>query len=231
MSRIVLCLLPLSFAGVGCASGASSVRPDPIVPECPATLASTWAAADVESSRPAVAEMQAAAPPDRRPEEIAASQAKTAPATAAPEFPDRHSVEALDRLARSIPVDIGKHAATITLPSDDYFDAGSARLAESARWRLDDIARALAAQTGRTIVVRVYTDTLGDRSESLRLSQGRAAALRDYLTVKGVPADGVRAEGLGPEHPVADNATAAGRASNRRIEIVIEVNHDPVARR
>jgi outer membrane protein OmpA-like peptidoglycan-associated protein len=65
----------------------------------------------------------------------------------------------------------------------------------------------------------------------LRLSQDRAAALRDYLTFKGVPADGVRAEGMGPVHPVADNASAAGRASNRRIEIVIEVSRDPVARR
>jgi outer membrane protein OmpA-like peptidoglycan-associated protein len=165
--------------------------------------------------------MQAAASPDREPE---ASQAKTLQATAPPrsEFPDRQSVEALDRLAGTIPVDIGKHAATITLPSDDYFDVGGAKLTDSARWRLDGIARALAAQSGRTIVVRVYTDALGDRSESLRLSQDRAAALRDYLTLKGVRTDVLRAEGMGPEHPVADNATAAGRASNRRIEVVIE---------
>ena len=53
---------------------------------------------------------------------------------------------------------------------------------------------------------------------------------RRYLTLRGVPADGVRAEGMGPVHPVADNASAAGRASNRRIEIVIEVSRGPVDR-
>jgi outer membrane protein OmpA-like peptidoglycan-associated protein len=234
-SRVVLSLLSLSFAGIGCASGASAVRPDTVVPECPATIASTSPVADVglEASLPAVTEMQAVASQDRKSEESAAFQAKTVTATAppVPDFPDRQSVEALDRLARTIPVDMGKHAATITLPSDDYFDAGSARLNESARWRLDDIAHALAAQSGRTIAVRAYTDTLGDRSESLRLSQDRAAAFREYLAVKGVPGDVMRAEGMGAGHPVADNATAAGRASNRRIEIVIEVNHDSVARR
>jgi outer membrane protein OmpA-like peptidoglycan-associated protein len=166
--------------------------------------------------------MQAVASQDRKPEPSSASQAKAAPATPpVPGFPDRQSV----------PVDMGKHAATITLPSDDYFEAGSAKMTESARWRLDDIARALAAQAGRTIAVRVYTDTLGDRSESLRLSQDRAATLRDFLTTKGVQADVVRAEGMGAEHSIADNSTAAGRASNRRIELVIEVSHDSAARR
>jgi outer membrane protein OmpA-like peptidoglycan-associated protein len=234
-SKILLCLLPLSFAGLGCASGASAVRPAPVVPECPATIASTSPAADVgsQASLPAVAEMQVVASRERRPDESSASLAKTAPATAPPvaEFPDRQSVEALDRLALTIPVDVGDHAATIRLPSDDYFDAGSAKLTESAHWRLEEIAHALAAQSGRAIAVRVYTDALGDHSEGLRLSQDRAAALRDYLAVKGVPADGMHAEGMGAVHPVADNATAAGRASNRRIEIVIEVSHDSVARR
>jgi len=233
--KILLCLLPLSFAGAGCASGAAAIRPEPVVAECPATIASTSVAPDVGTKPPlpAAAELQAVASQDRKPEPSSASQAKTAPVAPppAPSFPDRQSVEALDELARTIPVAIGAHAATITLPSDDYFDAGSSKLNESARWRLDDIARTLAAQSGRTIAVRVYTDTLGDRSESLRLSQERATTLRDFLTTKGVQAEVVRAEGMGAEHPVADNATAAGRASNRRIEIVIEVSHDSAARR
>jgi outer membrane protein OmpA-like peptidoglycan-associated protein len=234
-SRSSLSLLLLSFAGIGCASGASAVRPDPVVPECATTTASTSAAADVgtKTSLPAVTEMQAVGSQDRNSEDSAASQAKMVPTTERPvaDFPDRQSVEALDRLARTTPVGMGEHAATITLPSDEYFDAGSAKLNEPARWRLDDIAHALAAQSGRTIAVRAYTDSLGDHSESLRLSQDRAAAFREYLVARGVPGDVVRAEGMGAEHPAADNATAAGRASNRRIEIVIEVNHDSVSRK
>ncbi len=64
-----------------------------------------------------------------------------------------------------------------------------------------------------------------------QVTQDRANAFREFLTSKGVPPDVLRAEGMGPEHPLSDNATAAGRASNRRIEIVIEASHDPVARR
>jgi outer membrane protein OmpA-like peptidoglycan-associated protein len=163
-----------------------------------------------------IAEMQAqaptapAAPEPRRPQEARAS-----------EFPDRRSIEALDRIANVVPVEYVKGQPVITLSSDDVFGPGSAVLDPSAEWRLDDIAAALAAQAERTIVIRVYTDAVGDPAESTRLSQRRAEALRDYFVARGVAAGEVRAEGLGPEHPVADDATAIGRAANRRIEIAI----------
>ncbi len=236
-SRTLLCFLLLSVSGAGCGSGTAS-GPDPSVPACAVPVASSTPARDTELtvSMPAVAQMQATQseakvlPAQEEPFDpaskptamatVAAATAATGPRSS--EFPDRQSIEALDRLARTVPIDVGKHAATITLSSDDYFDAGSAKLNESAHWRLDDIARALAAQSGRTIAIRVYTDALGDHAESTRLSQERAVALGDYFLARGAPADALRAEGMGPEHPVADNTTAAGRASNRRIEIVIE---------
>jgi outer membrane protein OmpA-like peptidoglycan-associated protein len=49
----------------------------------------------------------------------------------------------------------------------------------------------------------------------------RAIAVRDYLIMQGVPASTIDTAGLGPDRPVADNATADGRARNRRVEIVV----------
>lgn len=223
-SKIFLGLLSLSFAGVACGGGMSANRVAATELEPERTVCVHPDAERATFAQPAVAEMQ----PSQTDAKVSAPQASvdTESAAVAPEFPDRQSVEALDRLARTVPVDVGKHQATITLPSDDYFDAGSAKLNDSARWRLDDIARALASQSGRTIAIRVYTDALGDGAESARLSQERAVALGDYFLAQGVSANSLRAEGMGPEHPVADNATAAGRASNRRIEITIEASHD-----
>jgi outer membrane protein OmpA-like peptidoglycan-associated protein len=53
------------------------------------------------------------------------------------------------------------------------------------------------------------------------LSEKRAAAVRDYLRSRGIPADRMTVTGLGETTPVATNDTAAGRQQNRRVELVI----------
>ncbi len=70
------------------------------------------------------------------------------------------------------------------------------------------------------IEVHGHSDTLGDYSKNMKLSQMRAEAVRQYLISKGVEAKRIRAVGFGPTIPVADNRTAAGRSKNRRIEII-----------
>lgn len=157
---------------------------------------------------------------DARAEDTSVSRSQLA-SSSRPEYPDRRAVEALDTLALVIPVDYQARGAVIRLPTDSFFEAGTADLTPNARWRLDEIATALAQQYGRDIVIRGFTDGLGDPEECVALSQRRAMAIRDYVVSKGADAQQIRVEGLGQKNPVGDNATASGRSNNRRIEIVV----------
>ena len=65
------------------------------------------------------------------------------------------------------------------------------------------------------------SDSTGSRSYNLQLSQRRADSVKAYLVSRGVPAERLQTVGAGPDHPVADNGTEAGRAQNRRVEITI----------
>ena len=66
-----------------------------------------------------------------------------------------------------------------------------------------------------------YTDSTGSDELNQTLSQNRAKATQDFLTQQGVSAANVTATGYGKANPVADNSTAAGRAQNRRVEMVV----------
>lgn len=66
-----------------------------------------------------------------------------------------------------------------------------------------------------------HSDNTGIASKNLTLSQKRADAVKAYLTKGGVEADKLTAKGFGQTVPVADNATAAGRAKNRRVEFKV----------
>jgi outer membrane protein OmpA-like peptidoglycan-associated protein len=99
------------------------------------------------------------------------------------------------------------------------FRPGTARLLPSSGATLDPIAAAIVANAGTRFEVGGHTDALGVPASNLRLSQSRAQAVMDYLVSKGVPAASLTAVGYGPQHPVAPNTTAAGRAQNRRVEL------------
>ncbi len=72
------------------------------------------------------------------------------------------------------------------------------------------------------ITVRGHTDSMGERSYNVYLSELRAAAVVDYMTRNGIPPTRITSVGVGPDEPIADNRTRAGRAQNRRIEILVQ---------
>ena len=71
--------------------------------------------------------------------------------------------------------------------------------------------------------MRGHTDNVGTRDYNLGLSKRRADAVAKVLTEGGFPADRVEATGLGYSVPLADNATAEGRARNRRVVIIVQI--------
>ncbi|WP_085315807.1 OmpA family protein [Derxia lacustris] len=104
---------------------------------------------------------------------------------------------------------------------DLLFAFNSAALAPSAAPRIDKLAEFLNENPQRKISVEGYTDSIGSDSYNQQLSQRRAEAIKQALLLKGIAADRVMTQGLGESYPVADNATADGRAMNRRVEVVI----------
>ena len=101
------------------------------------------------------------------------------------------------------------------------FESGKATLTASGQAILDEMAAALHKVKGKKVEVIGHTDNTGLRESNLALSQARAEAVRTYLAGKGISQDMVMVSGQGPDRPVASNATADGRARNRRIEFRI----------
>jgi outer membrane protein OmpA-like peptidoglycan-associated protein len=97
------------------------------------------------------------------------------------------------------------------------FTAGSAAISARSGPLLDQLAREVQACPG-TIRIEGHTDGLGRAAFNQNLSATRAAAVRDALMARGVPAERLRSFGYGAARPIADNRTARGRARNRRIE-------------
>ncbi len=100
------------------------------------------------------------------------------------------------------------------------FKSGRADLSYESYQYLDPIIKELREYPEIKIEIRGHTDSLGKYATNMKLSQMRADAVKQYMTSKGIDPRRLRAVGFGPSSPIADNRTAAGRAKNRRIEIV-----------
>jgi outer membrane protein OmpA-like peptidoglycan-associated protein len=110
----------------------------------------------------------------------------------------------------------------ITLSGSVVFASNKATLLPGAREKLDDVADALKEAPDSKLVVEGHTDSRGSDALNQQLSQARADAVRAYLVRRGVDASQVQAVGMGENQPVDDNASAEGRANNRRVEIIVE---------
>jgi len=105
--------------------------------------------------------------------------------------------------------------------SDVLFDTAKYTLRPGAREKMAKVSGILLAHPSLKIEVEGHTDSVGGDEYNQRLSEQRAAAVRDYLVQNGIPANNVSAVGFGKTRPVVSNDTAAGRQQNRRVELVV----------
>lgn len=107
----------------------------------------------------------------------------------------------------------------MNIPSQVTFDTDSASIKPSFRSVLDQVAQTLGQHQDVVANVVGHTDSTGNPNYNMQLSQRRAQSVASYLGDRGVARNRLSAEGRGQSQPVADNATEAGRAQNRRVEI------------
>jgi outer membrane protein OmpA-like peptidoglycan-associated protein len=129
--------------------------------------------------------------------------------------------DARDTIAKIAAVKDDDRGMVITLQGEVLFKTGKWDLKAGAMAKLNQIAEALHGKE-QPIVVFGYTDNVGTRENNMDLSLKRASAVRDYLVQRGIPSDLLTAQGKGPDDPVSDNSSVDGRASNRRVEIVVK---------
>ena len=125
-------------------------------------------------------------------------------------------------LARLAAVRDEPRGTVITLSGSVLFASDQVTLLPQARTRLDQVAEVLLTLSERNITIEGHTDSQGTETHNLELSQGRADAVRNYLTQRGYQPDRIQAHGMGEGRPIADNGSPEGRANNRRVEIIIE---------
>ena len=99
------------------------------------------------------------------------------------------------------------------------FDNDTARLKSSSRLILDRVAKSLNAWPDTQIEVDGHTDSNNTDAYNLNLSRARSSAVCEYLVEQGVDSSRLKEKGYGESRPIADNATAVGRATNRRVEL------------
>ena len=109
----------------------------------------------------------------------------------------------------------------VTFDSGLLFDFDSDKLKPEAKTNLDNLAANLATFGDSKLLLVGHTDSVGTASYNQALSERRAVAVGTYLTLKGVPSARVAATGRGETEPIQPNASEAGRAANRRVEVAV----------
>ena len=106
----------------------------------------------------------------------------------------------------------------IDLPGVNFESNSDVLLAGAARV-LSDAAATLRKNADLVVEVAGHTDSDGAAAYNESLSERRARTVRNFLVSAGVNAANLSVKGYGEAEPVADNSTAAGKASNRRVEL------------
>jgi OOP family OmpA-OmpF porin len=172
------------------------------------TLGFTFSWGPGKAAPPAPAAVAAAPPPPPAPAPAPAPVSKC---------PDTPAGVAVDADGCPIKVDVVLEGVT--------FETNSAVLTAGSKPVLDEVAKGLKVHHRLKVEVQGHTDSTGSAVYNMGLSQRRADAVRDYLVSQDVPAGQLSAKGYGKTQPVASNATAAGRAQNRRV--VMHVLENP----
>jgi outer membrane protein OmpA-like peptidoglycan-associated protein len=110
----------------------------------------------------------------------------------------------------------------IELKEKVEFDTGSDVILDQSKPLLDEVAQIMKDHPEiLKIEIQGHTDSRSGHAYNMKLSDKRAASVRKYLEGKGVEKARMVSKGYGPDKPIADNKTDAGRAENRRVEVHI----------
>ena len=111
-----------------------------------------------------------------------------------------------------------------------YFDFASSTLGQQNTKRLDSLIAVLGQKPEYIVNLRGHTDAIGSEYNNGNLATDRCYAVRTYLISKNIPANRITVESLGESIPAASNSSDAGRALNRRVELIVRIpKAEPVA--
>ena len=114
-----------------------------------------------------------------------------------------------------------KRGLVVNLSSQVMFPVGKAKLKLEAYRALDEVVHLLQTYQDNEVLIEGYTDSTGKRSKNIDISSERAWAVYSYLVKHGISPSRLKPKGYGPDKPAVSNRTRAGRARNRRVEIII----------
>jgi outer membrane protein OmpA-like peptidoglycan-associated protein len=119
---------------------------------------------------------------------------------------------------RQLSAEVSK--AVSTVGQSITFTTNSAKLATTSNSSLNRLVTVLKNDQDLKVKIIGHTDN-AEKDDNMKVSEGRADAVKTYLVSKGISADRITVEGMGSSMPIAENNTAAGRAKNRRVEIQV----------
>jgi OOP family OmpA-OmpF porin len=147
----------------------------------------------------------------------------TAPAAPAPAAPAKPAAPAAPS-APAAPAPAAKPAPasvrqSIVIQADALFDFDKSVVRPDGKKSIDEALAKLNGVDLEMVIATGHTDSIGTDAYNQKLSERRAAAVKDYLVSKGIPASKVTTIGKGESQPVATNKTKEGRQKNRRVDI------------
>lgn len=107
----------------------------------------------------------------------------------------------------------------LIMPGNITFATDSSEIVSNFYAPLNNLASSFKQFNQNSIEIVGFTDSTGSRQYNMDLSQRRAQSVATYLTAQGVDGTRLSTRGAGPDQPIASNATADGRAQNRRVEV------------
>jgi outer membrane protein OmpA-like peptidoglycan-associated protein len=179
---------------------------------------SAQAAAETAQARSSLAQQRAASAEQR------ASGAEAQAANA------RSQADQLAQQLAALQATQTERGMLVTL-GDVLFEFTRADVKPGAQVSLQKLADFLQQHPDRRILIEGHTDSIGSAAANDKLSQRRAEAVDQALVGMGLSPQRATTVGYGEEFPVADNATDTNRAMNRRVEVYIAENGQPVTRR
>ncbi len=151
--------------------------------------------------------------PDCGPKQEAPAPRPAAPASpSAPAAPAASTAPA----ARPAPASVKQ---TVVIQADALFDFDKSVVRPDGKKSIDAALGKLAGVDVEMVIATGHTDSVGTDAYNQKLSERRAAAVKEYLVSKGIPASKITTLGKGESQPVATNKTKEGRQKNRRVDI------------